>query len=270
MSNVEPIAVHEYRTIWLSDIHLGYRGCKAEYLLDFLHSTEAETIYLVGDIIDIWSMKRSMYWPQSHNNVIRTILGKAKKGTRIIFIPGNHDIQIRELVENQFGNIEIYEEYIHETFNGKRILVLHGDVYDSIMQVGQLASFIGNFGYDFLMYLNRQIYKFRRMSGFPYWSLASFIKSKVKNAMKHIRKFEEIVARDVVHRNLDGVVCGHIHHPELRELNGILYCNDGDWVESCTAMVENQDGTLELVRWTEQQTILRSNNVKTFSQPVAA
>ena len=270
MRKIEPDSRTRYRTIWLSDIHLGYRGCKAEYLLDFLHSTEADTIFLVGDIVDIWSMKRTMYWPQSHNNIIRTLLGKAKNGTRIIFIPGNHDVQIRELAENTFGNIEIYEEYIHQTHEGKRILVLHGDVYDSIMQIGYLANIVGNFGYDFLLYLNRLTYKFRRMSGLSYWSLSSFIKDKVKNARKHVQKFEDIVARDVAQRKLDGVVCGHIHHPEMRELHGILYCNDGDWVENCTAIIENQDGSLELVRWTEQQTILRSNNVKPFTRPIAA
>jgi UDP-2,3-diacylglucosamine pyrophosphatase LpxH len=248
----------KYRSIWISDVHLGYKGCKAEYLLDFLRTTETEYLYLVGDIIDLWSMKRIMYWPQDHNNVIRTILGKAKHGTKVIYIPGNHDEQFREYSGMVFGNLEIHEEYEHTTADGRRILMLHGDKFDAIMKCSRLAEFVGSLGYDLLLYSHRMFDRIRRRLGFPFWSLAKFIKFRVRNAVKHIRKFETIVAHDAKRRGADGVICGHIHHADIRYIDGVLYCNDGDWIENCTALVERHDGTIELLHWSDKQHSLKA------------
>lgn len=260
MTEIHTIKPAQYRAIWLSDIHLGYRGCKAEYLLDFLRSTESEVLYLVGDIIDLWSLHRTVFWPQSHNNIIRTILGKAKRGTRVVYIPGNHDNQLREYAGMVFGNVEIHEEYVHHTASGKRILLLHGDRFDAVMKCSRLAEFVGNKSYDLLMYLNRQVYRLRRKLGFPYWSLASYLKQKIDNAMQHIRQYEEVVARDAARRGFDGVICGHIHYAGIREIDGVLYCNDGDWVENCTAVVENREGELSVVHWSDKQNTLCSTS----------
>lgn len=252
MSNVTRINPVKCRSIWLSDIHLGYRGCKAEFLLDFLQNVECEYIYLVGDIFDVWSMKqKGFYWPQSHNNVIRTILGKAKHNTKVIYIPGNHDEIFREYDGQVFGNVEIHHKYIHETVDGRKLLMMHGDEFDSAVQLSRLASFIGDKGYDFLLYVNRYLHAFRRMMGRPYWSFSGYIKTRVQNAMEVISKFENAVAHEARHQDVDGLICGHIHYPQLKELNGVIYCNDGDWVENCTTMLEHHDGTLELLRWRE-------------------
>lgn len=270
MNNIQTIKPLHYRTIWLSDIHLGYKGCKAEYLLDFLKSTRCDTLYLVGDIIDLWSMKRTMYWPQLHNNIVRTILGKAKQGTRIIYIPGNHDEQLREYAGLAFGNLEIHSEYVHTSPSGKRLLILHGDDYDAIMQCGDIKDYFGNLGYDFLLFCNRMVSRLRRHFGFHYWSLSSFIKHKVKNAMRHIHRYEEVAAYDAAKRDFHGVICGHIHHAEIREFGDILYCNTGDWVENCTALVESREGRLELLHWTERQATLRAKQTDMQHKPSAA
>ena len=253
MKNILPEKNRKYRSIWISDLHLGFKGCNVNYFLDFLHANECEQLYLLGDIIDLWSMQRSMYWPQSHNNVIRTILGKAKHGTKVIYIPGNHDIQFREYHGLSFGNLTIKEEDVHVTADGKRLLLLHGDIFDSAMKCNRFTSFIGNIGYDFLLYINRHFHSLRSKFKFSYWSLSSFIKARVKNAMKHIQHYENIVAAEAKRRGVDGVICGHIHHAELREINNILYCNTGDWVEHCTALVEHHDGRLELIHWSDKQ-----------------
>lgn len=250
----------KYRAIWISDVHLGYKGCKADYLLDFLRSTECDFLFLVGDIIDVWSMKRVMYWPQEHNNVIRTILGKAKHGTKVIYIPGNHDVQFRDHAGMAFGNLEIHEEYTHETADGRRVRMLHGDKYDTMMKCGWLTEFIGNLSYDLLLYLNRLTARMRSQCGLRYWSLSSYIKSRVKNAVKHIRHFEEIVASDTKRQGFDVVVCGHIHSADIRMIDDILYCNDGDWVEHCTALVENHDGSIELIHWSDRQLALKDQS----------
>ncbi len=257
MKEITRIPPLNCRTVWLSDIHLGYRGCKADFLLDFLRRVECDTIYLVGDIIDVWYLTRKgFYWPQSHNNVIRTILGKAKHNTKVIYIPGNHDEVFREYDGLNFGNVEIHNKYIHHTADGKKLLMMHGDEFDSAVHCNRLISFIGDKGYDFLLYINRYLYAFRRKMGFPYWSFASYIKSKVKNAMDAVSKFEAAVAHEAKHAQVDGLVCGHIHHAQIKDINGILYCNDGDWVENCTTMIEHHDGTLELLRWRENVTSL--------------
>lgn len=270
MGTIQKLKPRQYRSIWLSDIHLGYKGCKADYLLDFLKTTESDVLYLIGDIVDLWSVKRTMFWPQMHNNIVRTILGKAKQGTRVIYIPGNHDEQLREYTGMIFGNVEIHNEYTHVTPDGKRMLLVHGDAYDAIMKCRGVKNYIGNLGYEVLLYCNRQISRIRRKFGFPYWSLSGFVKRQVKDAMEHINNFAEVVCSDAARRGYDGVVCGHIHHADLREVEGILYCNDGDWVENCTALVELENGQMELIHWTEQQVTLNVNHINIASDPVAA
>jgi UDP-2,3-diacylglucosamine pyrophosphatase LpxH len=249
---VEKKAPIKVRSVWISDIHLGFRGCQAEALLHFLHSVETEYLFLVGDIVDFWSIKKNVYWPQYHTNVIRSILGKAKHGTKVIYVPGNHDEVMRDCVGHVFGNIEIHQDYVHITADGKKLLVLHGDEFDVIVKHSRFIAKLGNVAYDTLLYLNRYVNGMRKFLGFSYWSLASYLKLKVKNAVSYISSFEEALAHLAKDRGVDGVVCGHIHHAEVREINSILYCNDGDWVESCSTLFEHMDGSLELVFWADR------------------
>jgi UDP-2,3-diacylglucosamine pyrophosphatase LpxH len=242
-----------YRTIWISDTHLGTRNCKAEFLLDFLRSTESDTLYLVGDIIDGWAMKRSWYWVQSHNDVIQKILRKARKGTDVVFITGNHDEFLRQFGKLEFGRITMTPQAFHQTVDGKRLLVLHGDQFDNVMKYARWLALLGDQAYEFALWINRWFNHFRLKMGYPYWSLSAYLKHKVKNAVNFISSFEETVVRESKHANVDGVVCGHIHHAELRTIDGVIYGNSGDWVESCTALVEHMDGRLEVLRWTEIQ-----------------
>jgi UDP-2,3-diacylglucosamine pyrophosphatase LpxH len=237
------------RTVFISDIHLGFKGCSAELLLDFLHHVEMDCLFLVGDIIDVWSMKKSMFWPQSHNNVVRTILGKAKRGTKVIFVPGNHDEVFREFDGAVFGNLEIHREYIHQCADGRRALVLHGDEFDSVVKCSPWLAQLGSNTYDVLLAANPYINWVRRLFDLPHWSLSAYLKSKAKSAVQYIGSFEEAVAQAARKRGVDTVVCGHIHRAEMRDINGILYCNDGDWVESCTSLVEDMNGHLRLIDW---------------------
>jgi UDP-2,3-diacylglucosamine pyrophosphatase LpxH len=238
-----------FRSIWISDVHLGYKGCRADELLKFLHASESEYLYLVGDIVDIWYMKKGLFWPQEHNNVIRTILGKAKKGTKVIYIPGNHDEILRDYDGLRFGNVEIRQEAIHTAENGRRYLVMHGDKFDSVVTCSRLTAVIGDYAYEGLLHTNRVVNFIRRKMGFPYWSLAAYLKTRVKNAVKYISSFEHAVSLEAKKRNVDGLICGHIHRAELTRLNGVQYCNTGDWVENCTALAERHDGELELIHW---------------------
>jgi UDP-2,3-diacylglucosamine pyrophosphatase LpxH len=250
-SNVFKFHSLEYRAVWISDVHLGFKGCKAGLLLDFLKSVNSEYLYLVGDIIDIWSMKKSVHWPQEHNNVIRTVLSKAKKGTRVVYIPGNHDEFLRDYDGMRFGNVVIRTYDIHTMADGKQYLVMHGDEFDSAVTCNKLLSFIGTRAYDVILELNR-VYNFlRRKLGLPYWSLSNYIKHRVNNAVNYIERFEDAVAFEANRHQVDGLICGHIHRANLREVNGIQYCNTGDWVESCTALAERHDGRLELIDWAE-------------------
>lgn len=251
---------HSVRSIWISDTHLGFRGCQAELLLNFLHSVHSNNLFLVGDIIDCWSLKRNFYWPQTHNNIIRTILGKAKHGTKVVYIPGNHDELFREYCGNVFGNVEIHKQYIHTTANGRRLLILHGDEFDSIVTHSRLLANIGSHAYGILIKLNVVVHFFRKLFNFTYWSLASHLKHKVKNAVNYISNFEQALTNVAAEKKVDGVVCGHIHHAQISEVNGVLYCNDGDWVESCTALIETHDGQLHLLRWTEK--LNNSDNIQ--------
>ncbi len=244
---------HNYRTIWISDVHLGFKGCRAEFLLDFLKTTNCDRLYLVGDIIDVWNMKRGLYWPQTHNNVVRKVLGMAKNGTEVIFVPGNHDEVLRDFNGSTFGNIHIRNEVIHESADGKKYLILHGDEFDSVVKCSKLLAILGNHAYEWLLAANRWVNIARRKLGFPYWSLAAYLKQKVKNAMMYISQFETAVAHEAERRGADGVICGHIHHAEISTIGDVMYFNTGDWVESCTALVEHHDGALELLHWSDKQ-----------------
>lgn len=246
---------HRYRTIWISDVHLGTRGCKAEFLLDFLRHNEAATIYLVGDIIDGWRLKKSWYWPQTHNDVVQKLLRMVRKGTRAIYVPGNHDEWLRDYTRLQFGGVEIVEEAIHVTADGRRLLVMHGDAFDAVVSHARWLALLGDGAYTLALWLNRHFNTLRRRLGYPYWSLSAYLKHRVKNAVQYIVSFGEMVTTEARRRNVDGVVCGHIHHAEIRDLDGVLYCNSGDWVESCTALVEHFDGRLELVHWPGRRTL---------------
>jgi UDP-2,3-diacylglucosamine pyrophosphatase LpxH len=255
-SKISPAALESggarrYRTIWISDIHLGTRGCKAEFLLDFLRETESETLYLVGDIVDGWRLKRSWYWPQLHNDVVQKLLRKARKGTRVVYIPGNHDELLRRFLEINIGQIEVVSEAVHVTADGKRLLVLHGDEFDAVVRYARWLAFLGDWAYNLALAANHWINALRRRLGLSYWSLSAYLKQRVKNAVEYISRFELAVAEAAAKRGADGVVCGHIHHAEIREIAGVTYCNDGDWVESCTALVEHADGRLEILRWVE-------------------
>lgn len=251
-----------FRTIWISDVHLGFKGCKADYLLDFLKHTESEYLYLVGDIVDIWSMKKSVYWPQSHNNVLRKILSKAKKGTKVIYIPGNHDEIFRDHVNNRFGNIKIKKEEVHVSKNGLRFIILHGDEFDTVVKCNKIAEIIGNQAYELILSLNVFVDLIRRKLGFSYWSLSSYLKHRVKNAVEYINRFENAVAREAHRRKVDGLICGHIHKSNMRDIGGVLYCNTGDWVESCTALVEHRTGEMEILHWASEM-YNREQNITT-------
>ncbi|MGA1640666.1 MAG: UDP-2,3-diacylglucosamine diphosphatase [Steroidobacteraceae bacterium] len=244
------------RTVFISDIHLGFKGCRAEFLLDFLRRVECREIYLVGDIIDLWSLSKTFYWPQAHNDVIRTLLGKAKHGTRVVYIPGNHDRVFRDNDGLVMGNVEIRREAIHETADGRRFLVLHGDEFDDIVRVSPFLESVGSRAYGFALRMNRYVNVLRGWFGYPYWSLAAYLKHKVKNAVKFIANFERALTTEARRRNVDGVICGHIHRAEITQFDDVTYCNDGDWVESCTALVEDHSGRLCLLRWTEKATVL--------------
>jgi len=243
------------RTAFISDVHLGTKDCRAELLLEFLESVQLETLVLVGDIFDIWSMRKKVYWPQIHNDVVRAILGKAKRGTRVIYVPGNHDEVFRELDGTVFGNLEIHREHIHVTAEGRRLLVLHGDEFDGAVRCSRWLEWLGNRAYDFVLWLNHGFNSLRRLMGFPYWSLASYLKHKIANAVEYIGRFEQAAAHAARRRDVDGVICGHIHRAALREIDGVLYCNDGDWVESCSTLVEDLNGRLALWNWMERRAV---------------
>lgn len=240
------------RAVFISDVHLGFKGCQAEALLHFLHSVETEYLFLVGDIVDFWSLKKSAYWPQQHTNVVRSVLGKAKHNTKVIYIPGNHDDGMRQYTGLAFGNVEIHKDYVHTTADGKKLLVMHGDEFDMIVKHSRLLENLGSYIYEKLLDANHYVNAIRKCFNRSYWSLAAYLKLRVKNAVDYIGNFEEALAHLAAEREVDGVVCGHIHHAEIKQINNVLYCNDGDWVESCTSIVEHADGRLELLDWTNE------------------
>ncbi len=238
-----------YRTLFLSDIHLGTRGCQAELLLDFLKHNEADTIYLVGDIIDGWRLKSGWYWPQAHNDVVQKLLRQVRKGSRMLYVPGNHDEFARDFIGTVFGGVEVVSHAYHVTGDGKRLLIVHGDQFDIVVQHARWLAWLGDWAYGFALWSNIWFNKIRRSMGFPYWSLSAWAKLKVKNAVNFIGAFEVALAEAARRQQADGVVCGHIHHAAIREMDGVLYVNSGDFVESCTAIAEHEDGRLEILRW---------------------
>ena len=240
-----------YRTVWISDVHLGTPGCAAEMLVDFLRHTDCDTLFLVGDIIDGWQLRKGWHWPARHNDVVRCILKQAKRGCRVVYVPGNHDEAMRDYIGLHFGGVEIAAEAIHVTADGRRLLVLHGDEFDGVMLYARWLAFLGDHAYTLLLRANVWVNMVRRRFGMPYWSLSSHLKKKVKNAVQFISGYEEVVARAALERGADGVVCGHIHAAEIRQFGPVTYYNDGDWVESCTALVEHGDGRMEIVDWAE-------------------
>jgi UDP-2,3-diacylglucosamine pyrophosphatase LpxH len=237
------------RTIFLSDVHLGTRGCQADKLLEFLRDYDADLIYLVGDIVDGWHLKAGWYWPQSHNDVVQKLLRKARKGTRIVYIPGNHDEFLREFYGTHFGGIEVVENVIHRAADGRRYLIIHGDLFDMVIRHARWLALLGDKAYDLAIFLNTYFNAIRRLFGMPYWSLSQWCKLKVKNAVNFIGEFERTLAGEARRHQVDGVICGHIHHATIRNENGLTYVNCGDWVESCTAVVEHFDGRLEIIDW---------------------
>jgi UDP-2,3-diacylglucosamine pyrophosphatase LpxH len=244
---VEGAGRMDVRTVFISDVHLGTPGCQAHALLDFLRDVECDTLYLVGDIVDGWQLKRSWYWPQAHNDVVQKLMRKARKGTRVVFVPGNHDEFARRYVAHNFGGIDVVEDCMHTTADGRRLWVTHGDYFDAVVQCARWLAYLGDQAYEFVLKLNRFLNLARGRLGLPYWSLSRYLKFKVKRAVSYVNDFEVAVAREAKKRGADGVVCGHIHHAEIRLVEGVLYCNDGDWVESLTAIVEHHDGRLEII-----------------------
>jgi len=243
--------VHRFRTVFISDIHLGTRACQAERLLDFLKKTDCETLFLVGDIVDGWRLRRSWHWPQAHNDVVQKLLRKGRKGTKIHYIPGNHDEFARAFLGHEFGIVSVADDMVHETADGRRLLVIHGDQFDIVVRRAKWLAHLGDWAYVTLLNLNTFVNALRRRLGLGYWSLSAYLKHKTKKAVDFIGRFEETLIAEARRRGLDGVVCGHIHTAETKMLDGLVYCNDGDWVESCTALVEHGDGRLELIRWTD-------------------
>ncbi|MCU6454740.1 UDP-2,3-diacylglucosamine diphosphatase [Sphingomonas sp. A2-49] len=241
-----------YRTIWISDVHLGTRGCNADMLIDFLDHVDSDQLYLVGDMIDGWRLKKRFFWPASHNDVVWRLMKRAKRGTRVTYIPGNHDEVFRQFAGLDFGGVKIRRKAIHTTADGRRLLVLHGDEFDAITLAHRWVAVIGDGAYTALMVVNRWVNAGRRLLGLPYWSLSKHAKAKVKNAVAFISRFEEVVAHAAGSRGVDGVVCGHIHTAEIRTIGDIAYYNDGDWVEGCTALVEHFDGRMELLHWADE------------------
>ena len=245
----EHLAPAHYRSVFISDIHLGTRGCQAELLLDFLRHMTCDRLYLVGDIVDGWKMKSGWHWPQAHNDVVQKILRLARKGAVVTYIPGNHDDRVRDFCGVHFGGVTVARDAVHQTADGRRFLVVHGDEFDAVVKHAAWLGLAGDIAYRALLTINTLFNRIRRRMGFGYWSLSAFLKSRVKNALQFIDNFETALADEARRRDVDGVICGHIHKAEMRDIAGVLYVNDGDWVESCSALVEHGDGRLEILHW---------------------
>ncbi|MCX8997531.1 UDP-2,3-diacylglucosamine diphosphatase [Rhizobiaceae bacterium BDR2-2] len=239
----------QFRTLFISDVHLGSKAAQTDLLLDFLRHHEAETIVLVGDIVDGWRLKRNWHWPQGCNDVVQKLLRKARKGTRIVYIPGNHDEFLRDFPGTHFGGIEVADRIVHEMADGRKYLVLHGDEFDVVVRNARLIAYLGDWAYDAAIAVNVVLSVIRRHLGLPYWSFSAWAKLKVKKAVNFIGEFQRVVAEEARRNGVDGVICGHIHHAVMEQMDGIHYVNTGDWVESCTAIAEHADGRLELITW---------------------
>lgn len=238
-----------YRAIWISDVHLGTPGCRAELLLDFLACNDSERLYLVGDIIDGWRLRRTWYWPQAHNDVVRKLLRKARQGTKVVYVPGNHDEFARHYLGRRFGRVAVQGEAVHVAADGRRFLIVHGDAFDGAVKYARRLAPLGHWGYGAATTCNQLLNGARRRLGYSDWSLSAYLRRKVKHAVRYIAAYEAAMADVARARGFDGVICGHIHHPATREINGVLYCNDGDWLDSCSALVEHHDGRLEVIHW---------------------
>lgn len=256
-----------YRSLFISDVHLGSRGAQAELLLDFLKHNEADTWYLVGDIVDGWRLKKGWFWPQAHNDVVQKLLRKVRKGARMIYIPGNHDEFARDYLGHSFGGVEVVDRAIHVAADGRRLLVIHGDQFDVIVRHARWLAFLGDWAYEAALRFNAVFNRARRALGFGYWSLSAWAKLKVKNAVNFIGDFEETLATEAQKAGVDGIVCGHIHHAAIRRIGAIDYMNSGDFVESCTAIAEHADGRFEILRW---QAVLQEVPDAATAQAVAA
>ena len=270
LGDIPEVEVRHYRAIWISDIHLGTSGCKAEFLLDFLRVNESDQLYLVGDIVDGWQLKRGWYWKQSHNDVVQKVLRKARKGTKVTYIVGNHDEILREFLGLRFGEILIENEAVHELRDGRRLWVTHGDLFDGVIQYAKWLAYLGDTAYTVALKVNDHFNYLRHKMGMSYWSLSQYLKHRVKNAVSFITAFEEALTTEARRRGYDGVVCGHIHRPEIREIDGTLYCNDGDWVESLSALVETHEGELKLVYWPHrrfEKELKSKKEAKAYAQP---
>lgn len=244
--------VRRFKTLFISDVHLGSKAAKAEFLIDFLRHHEAETIVLVGDIVDGWRLKRSWYWPQDCNDVVQKLLRQARKGTRIVYIPGNHDEFLRAFPGMHFGGIEVAQSIIHEAADGRRYLVVHGDEFDVVVRHARILAYLGDWAYDLAIFINRGLNAIRRQFGMPYWSFSAWAKLQVKQAVNFIGDFQRVVAQEARRREVDGVICGHIHHAVIEDVDGVVYINTGDWVESCTAIAEDFGGNMQLLRWSRK------------------
>ena len=270
LADIPEAEVRHYRSIWISDIHLGTSGCKADFLLDFLRVNESDQLYLVGDIVDGWQLKRGWYWKQSHNDVVQKVLRKARKGTKVTYIVGNHDEVLREFLGLRFGEILIENEAVHELRDGRRLWVTHGDLFDGVIQYAKWLAYLGDTAYTVALKVNDHFNYLRHKMGMSYWSLSQYLKHRVKNAISFITAFEEALTTEARRRGYDGVVCGHIHRPEIREIDGTLYCNDGDWVESLSALVETHEGELKLVYWAHrrfEKELKSKKEAKAYAQP---
>jgi UDP-2,3-diacylglucosamine pyrophosphatase LpxH len=248
MSDVD-LPIRRVRAAFISDVHLGTRGCQAELLLDFIKHVECDVLYLIGDIVDGWRLKGGWYWPQAHNDVVQKILRLARKGVKVIYVPGNHDEFARAYCGALFGGVKVVHDAIHTTADGRKLLIVHGDEFDGVVSYAKGLALLGDWAYGLALALNTWFNLARRRLGFGYWSLSAYLKSKVKNAVAFIDNFEIALADEARRRGCQGVVCGHIHKAAIRDVDGVLYCNDGDWVESCTALVEHPDGRLEILEW---------------------
>ena len=245
-----------YRSIFISDIHLGTKGCQAEKLLDFLRNTESEKLYLVGDIIDCWYMTKNIHWPQSHNDVIQKILRKARKGTDVIYIPGNHDEIIRNFTDQFLGNITVVDQFTHIDVHNRPLMVIHGDQFDVVIRKAKWLAHLGSWAYDLAISVNGTVNWFRNQLHLPYWSLSAWAKQRVKSAVNFIGEYEQTLAAYADTQQVSGIICGHIHSANICDIAGIRYMNCGDWVESCTALVEHTDGLWEIITWTEDSDVV--------------
>lgn len=249
----------DYRAIFISDIHLGTPDCRADYLLDFLRHARCDTLYLVGDVFDLWAMRRQVHWPASHSEIVRTFFELAANGTRVVYIPGNHDESLRLWAGTTFKGVDIRLDAVHVTLDGRRLRVSHGDEFDAAVRCGRVAQAVGDAAYNFLLWLNRLSAHLRGRWGLPYWSLSAWIKGRVGGARRYVQRFMSAAAHEAGRGEFDGYVCGHIHVAGIEHVDGVLYCNDGDWVEHCTALVESRDGRLQLIHWADHKRVEREH-----------